>query len=148
MRRAAVVIALALAPLLGTATNDAQYVLLDARHGTALSIPGPTTSLPYSPSNPATGQRVSSDGPPSSCTAWPCSFARTDYVYVSQLGTGPTMSFTFQYVGTKYVRLTVTDALGQTASTDQTVEVGAPLAPNPTPTPRPTPTPAPAASFT
>jgi len=96
MRRVAVVIALALAPLLGTATNDAQYVLLDARHSTALSMPGPTTSFTYSPSNPVTGQPVSFDGTASSCAAGPCSYAWTDYVYVSQLGTGPTMSFTFQ----------------------------------------------------
>src|SRR5439155_12436802 len=80
--------------------------------------PAPTASFTYSPSTPVTGQPVSFDGTASSCAAGPCSYAWTDYVYVSQLGTGPTMSFTFQYVGTKYVRLTVTDALGQTARTD------------------------------
>src|SRR5437867_9816086 len=41
-------------------------------------------------------------------------------------GTGVTMSFTFQQVGTKFVRLTITDAQAQAASVEHDVVVSSP----------------------
>jgi hypothetical protein len=101
-------------------------------------VPVPTVSFSYSPANPVTGQAVSFDGSATTCVAIPCSYAWTDDADQSQLGTGPTMSFTFMDVGTKYVRLTVTDALRQTASIEHDVVVGSAPAPSPSPSPAPT----------
>ena len=39
------------------------------------------------------------------------------------LGSGVTMTFTFAGVGTKYVRLTITDALGRTSNVEHNVIV-------------------------
>ena len=102
----------------------------------------PSPSFVYSPSSPVTGQPVTFDGITSTCLAGPCSFRWTDDADSSLLGTGSMMAFTFHDVGTKYVRLTVVDALGQTASVEHDVYLAAP-APSPTPAPTPTPTPAP-----
>jgi hypothetical protein len=51
------------------------------------------------------------------------------------LGTGQMTSFTFLEVGTKYVRLTVTDASGQTATTEKNVVVEEAVALPPPPAP-------------
>src|SRR5206468_3789151 len=108
--------------------------------------PAPSVSFTYSPSNPVTGQVVSFNGSATICFALPCSSRWTDDADASLLGTGSTMASTFHDVGTKYVRLTVTDALGQAASIEHDVVVAAPASPSPTPTPTPTPSPSPAPS--
>src|SRR5207249_1282554 len=77
----------------------------------------------YSPSSPVTGSPVSFNGSSSTCNASPCSYNWTDDADSSVLGTGATMSFTFSGTGTKYVRLTITDALSQTASVEHDVIV-------------------------
>src|SRR5205823_3496384 len=64
----------------------------------------------YSPSNPVTGSPVSFDASSSTCSASPCSYGWTDDADGSPLGTSVRMSFTFRDAGTKYVRLTITDA--------------------------------------
>src|SRR5438132_9221763 len=52
------------------------------------------------------------------------------------------LAFTFASVGTKFVRLTLTDALGRTATVEHNVAVAVPSpVPTPTPTAGPTPTP-------
>jgi PKD domain len=116
---------------------------------TAAPQPAPGVSFAYSPSSPLTGQPVNFDGTATTCSAAPCAYRWTDDADQSLLGTGATMAFTFQDVGTKYVRLTVIDALGQTASVEHDVYVAAPApsptaAPTPTPAPSPTPAPTPA----
>ena len=116
---------------------------------TAGPTPGsaPTASFAYNPVNPTTGQAVSFDGTASRCGAGPCSYKWTDDACPSpcgDLGTGPMLAFTFTGVGTKFVRLTLTDALGRTATVQHNVAVAAPgPGPTPTPTAGPTPTPAP-----
>src|SRR5437867_620139 len=116
-------------------------------HDLMLALQGFTAAFTYSPSSPVTGQPVAFNGSASSCVATPCAYAWTDDADRSRLGTGVTMSFTFQHVGTKYVRLTITDALGQTGSVEHDVVVAAPdPTPTPTPTPMPTPTPTPTSS--
>src|SRR5207249_7357972 len=67
----------------------------------------------------------------STCLASPCSYSWTDDADSSLLGTGVQMSFTFRDVGTKYVRLTITDAQSRSASVEHDVMVSpsTPLAP-------------------
>jgi len=72
------------------------------------------------------GQAVFFNGSGSSCAAGPCSYKWTDDGCPSpcgDLGTGLTLTFTFHGAGTKYVRLTVTDALGRTSSVEHNVVV-------------------------
>jgi len=80
-----------------------------------------------------TGRAVAFDGSATVCAASPCSYGWTDDADGSQLGTGVTMTFTFQDAGTKYVRLTVTDAPGHAASVEHNVVVGSAVMPSPTP---------------
>jgi Domain of unknown function (DUF4082)/PKD domain len=108
----------------------------------------PTAKFAFSPSAPVTGHAVSFDGTASSCTATPCSYSWRDVGPDGTgdwaLGSGSSMKFTFHNVGTKYVKLTVTDALGETSSVTHNVAVADPApAPAPAPTPAPTPTPTP-----
>jgi hypothetical protein len=100
-----------------------------------VTIPTPTTtaSFTYSPLSPVTGQAVSFDGSASICVAAPCSYRWTDDADNSLLGTGHTMTFTFRDVGTKYVRLSVTDALAHTVSVEHDLVVGSPPTSTPTP---------------
>src|SRR2546427_3684122 len=103
-----------------------------------------TASFGYSPASPVTGQLVTFDGTASNCAAFPCSYKWTDDGCPSpcgDLGTGLTLIFSFANVGTKYIRLTVIDALAYSATVEHNVAVGA--APIPTPTPAPSPAPAP-----
>ena len=104
--------------------------------------PGLSASFGFNPSSPLTGQVVSFDGRASRCGAGPCTYKWTDDACPSpcgDLGTGPTLAFTFANAGTKFVRLTLTDALAQTATVEHNVTVAAPvISPTPTPTPGPT----------
>jgi parallel beta-helix repeat protein len=77
----------------------------------------------YSPLSPVTGSPVSFDGTSSKCGAAPCSYRWADDADNSLLGTGVQMTFTFQQTGTKYVRLTITDARALSASVEHDVFV-------------------------
>src|SRR5947208_7545713 len=110
--------------------------------------PDPTAGFTYSPANPVTGQAVSFNGSGSSCLATPCAFIWSDDGDGSILGGGVTMGFTFADLGTKYVRLTITDGLGRQATVEHNVVVGAGPSPTPAPIPTPTPTPFPTATPT
>src|SRR5439155_1567846 len=83
----------------------------------------PLPAFTYSPSNPVTGSPVSFDASSSTCPASPCSYGWTDDADSSLLGTGVRMSFTFRNPGTKYVRLTITDAQSRSASVEHDVMV-------------------------
>jgi parallel beta-helix repeat protein len=83
----------------------------------------PVAAFIYSPSSPVTGSPVSFDASASSCYVAPCLYRWTDNADGSVLGNGVKMSFTFQQAGTKYVRLTLTDARSRTASVQKNVVV-------------------------
>jgi hypothetical protein len=92
----------------------------------------PTASFTYSPTSPVTGQPVLFNGSSSSCPDGPCTYEWSDDGGTTRpipplwpLGGGQTLSFTFSEAGTKYVRLVVTDASGQTATIEQNVVVAA-----------------------
>ena len=111
------------------------------------STPPPDDSAPvaaftYDPTAPAAGQAVAFDATTATCADTPCDYTweddGPDGVGGKQwpLGEGETLSFTFQDQGPKYVRLTVTDADGDTDSVRHTITVGA-AAPPPTDTTAP-----------
>jgi hypothetical protein len=96
----------------------------------------PVAAFTFSPASPAVGQTISFDGTGSSCANAPCTYTWNDDggeppVGYWALGTGISMQFTFQHTGTKYVRLTVQDAVGQTATVEHNVVVstGSPTLP-------------------
>ncbi|MGH2912820.1 MAG: PKD domain-containing protein, partial [Solirubrobacteraceae bacterium] len=109
--------------------------------------PAPTASFSFAPSSPVAGETVEFDGSASTCPNEPCTYEWSDDGSALQpvtplwpLGIGQTLSFAFQEVGTKYVRLTVTDALGQVATTETNVAVAAAIPPPPPPPPPVAPT--------
>jgi hypothetical protein len=88
--------------------------------------PAPIASFTYTPSSPVHGSPVTFDGRSSSCAAGPCTYKWTDDGCPSpcgDLGVGTKLVFTFGDIGTKYVRLTVTDALGRSATVEHNVVV-------------------------
>ena len=89
----------------------------------------PTATFSYSPSSPLTGQAVSFNGSGSTCADGPCTYVWTDDGCASpcgDLGSGVTLAFTFAGAGTKYVRLTVVDALYRSATVEHDVVLSAP----------------------
>jgi hypothetical protein len=101
----------------------------------------PVAAYTYSPLAPLAGQTVAFDASSSTCADTPCTYAWADDGSDGPggtqwpLGTGRTMSFTFQQAGTKNVRLTVTDVDGDTATTMKSIVVGAAAPPPPTDNP-------------
>ncbi len=92
--------------------------------------PAPTASFSYSPASPLTGQAVTFNGTSSTCSDGPCTYEWSDDGGTTRpipalwpLGSGQTLSFTFAGVGTKYVRLVVTDAIGRSATVEHNVGV-------------------------
>ena len=88
----------------------------------------PTAAFSYSPASPVTKQSVHFDAGAARCYATPCSYGWEDDppgAGIWPLGTGQTLDFTFQGVGTKYVTLVVTDALGHTATVEHDLVVAA-----------------------
>jgi hypothetical protein len=110
----------------------------------------PSAGFTFAPSSPVIGEAVTFDGSSSTCSNGPCTYAWSDDGSPTQpitplwpLGTGQASSFTFLEAGTKFVRLTVTDASGQTATIEKNVaveEAGAPPPPPPPPPPPAAPT--------
>jgi hypothetical protein len=95
----------------------------DSSFTTPAGITGPIALFTYSPSIPVVNSPLLFDGSSSTCSASPCTYRWTDDADNSLLGTGVTMSFTFKQTGTKYVRLTITDANSQTGSVEHDVIV-------------------------
>ncbi len=101
-----------------------------AQTGVVALPPAPTAAFSYSPTSPVTGAQVSFDATTSSCADAPCTYIWNDDGAEPPtgswpLGTGSTMQFTFQAAGTKYVRLTVQDVDGRTATIEHNVVVNA-----------------------
>jgi hypothetical protein len=90
----------------------------------------PTAVYSYAPSAPSAGQAVSFDASASACDDAPCTYTWVDDGTDGPggtdwpLGSGKTMSFTFQNPGTKNVRATVTDNDGDSATTVKAITVG------------------------
>jgi hypothetical protein len=80
---------------------------------------GPLSAQFTNPSTSVTGRAVTFDG--SGSTGSPVKYVWKDGT--ATLGTGKSLTFTFHYVGTKHVTLTVTDASGKTASVQHSVSV-------------------------
>jgi hypothetical protein len=114
---------------------DSAFTTSASAQITTYSAPGPSFS--YNPSYPVTGSPITFDGTTSKCYATPCSYRWTDDSDGSLLGTGATMSFTFQQAGTRYIRLTMTDAQSQTAGIEHDVIVSVSTSSNGTLTWRP-----------
>jgi hypothetical protein len=87
------------------------------------------------------GQTVAFDASSSTCDDTPCTYAWADDGSDGPggtqwpLGTGRSMSFTFQQAGTKNVRLTVTDVDGDTATAMKSIVISAAAPPPPPPPP-------------
>jgi hypothetical protein len=94
----------------------------------------PAAAYAYNPSSPTAGQAVAFDASTATCQDTPCTYTWEDHGSDGAggtqwpLGTGKTMSFTFQDPGVKNVRVTVADADGDTDSTMKAVTV-APASP-------------------
>jgi hypothetical protein len=106
----------------------------------------PIASFTVTPVSPVAGQAVTLDGSSSSCSDGPCTYAWSDDGSTTRpipplwsLGSGQTRAYTFSAMGTKYVRLVVTDAKGQTATVEHNVVVEE-TSPPPPPPPPPPPT--------
>lgn len=112
-----------------TASNSAGSASATSPQTAAVSpLPAPTAAFTYSPSAPLAGQPVHFDASSSSCIETPCTYSWADDPpggANSALGGGQTLTFTFQDAGTKYVTLTVTDALNRSASVEHDVAVAA-----------------------
>lgn len=126
----------------------ATTVILMLCTATTAAAAGPIARFSWTPTNPTVGQPVHFDGTASSCTSTPCSYAWVDDGPDGPggtqwpLGSGGALDFTFVGVGTKYVRLTVTDRWNRSASVEYDVVV-AQTPPLPLPLPPPPPPPPP-----
>jgi hypothetical protein len=92
--------------------------------------PAPTAGFVYAPSGPTVGKAVDFNAASSTCADSPCTYEWSDdgsnarpATVLWPLGSGQTMSFTFQEAGTKYVRLVITNAAGKSATVEHNVAV-------------------------
>ncbi len=103
--------------------------------------PTPTAGFVYTPSAPTVGKAVNFNATSSTCADSPCTYEWSDdgsnarpATVLWPLGGGQTMSFTFHEVGTKYVRLVITNAAGKSATVEHNVVVAAESSTPPTET--------------
>jgi hypothetical protein len=113
-----------------TASNSAGSANATSAQTQTVLAPAPTAAFSFLPGAPVMGSAVTFDASASTCPDAPCSYAWDDDggeppVGSWGLGTGSTMQFAFQNTGTKYVRLTVQDAAGRTATVEHNVTVTA-----------------------
>jgi PKD domain len=101
----------------------------------------PVASFSYSPSSPTVGQTVTFDAASSPCPGGPCTYEWSNDDGPNQpippqtpLGSGQSISLTFSTAGIKYIRLLVTNILGQSATVEHNVTVAAEPPPPPPPT--------------
>jgi hypothetical protein len=107
------------------------------------TLPAPAARFTVTPAAAVTGTQVTFDGSGSTCGAPPCSYTWKDVGPNGTgdwpLGSGTVISFTFNGTGTKYVRLTLTDALDRTATANREVVVTASSGEEPPPPEPPVP---------
>ena len=91
--------------------------------GQAVTITAVATvaSFTTNPSPATIGTPVTFDASSSTCAAAPCTYAWSDGS--SKLGTGTPLTFTFHYVGTKHVLLTLTDARGSKSTVEHDLTI-------------------------
>jgi PKD domain len=101
----------------------------------------PVANFNYSPSSPTVGQPVTFDGASSTCPGGPCTYEWSNDDGPDQpippqtpLGSGQSISLTFSTAGVQYIRLLVTNVLGQSATVEHNVTVVAEPPPPPPPT--------------
>jgi hypothetical protein len=96
----------------------------------------PAAAFTYGPASPAIGQPVSFNASSATCDDTPCTYTWEDDGPDGTggkqwpLGEGERMTFTFQGEGVKYVRLSITDADGDTDSAMKPITVAASPAPD------------------
>ena len=100
----------------------------------------PAASFSYSPGSPTVGQTVAFDASKSTCPGGPCTYEWSNDDGPNQpippqtrLGSGENISLSFSTAGIQYIRLLVTNVLGQSATVEHNVTV----APEPPPPPPP-----------
>src|ERR1700743_1264572 len=124
-----VLVLLSFVALTSVADASSGALVRNSSVGASASSPAaPSPAFKYSPSAPTTGHSVSFDASTSTCLATPCTYSWADDPPSGgswPLGSGQTMTFPFQDVGTKYVTLTVTDALKRSATVEHSVAVSA-----------------------
>jgi PKD repeat protein len=111
---------------LGRSATTAQAIMIATGGGT---VAPPTAAFVFSPTEPAVGQQVLFDASTSTAAS---GHTITSYAWTfgdGATGTGRTATRTYSLAATYTVMLTVTDDLGRTASTSQTVTVGNALTP-------------------
>ncbi len=93
---------------------------------------------PTPPNSPVPGQPVTLNGTSSVCPDGPCTYEWSDDGSPTQpvpalwpLGVGQTLSYAFSELGTKYVRLVITDATGQMSTVEHNLVVDASEPPPP-----------------
>ena len=97
---------------------------------TATSVAAPSARFSVAPGDPYVGERVQFDAAATACRDAPCTYSWSDEGPDGPggtgwaLGSGPELGFTFRIAGTKYVRLTVRNAAGETSSTVRAVDGG------------------------
>ncbi len=92
----------------------------------------PTAAFLYTPTAPTVGQPVDFNATSSTCADGPCTYEWSDdgsnvrpSTVLWPLSSGQTTSFTFHEVGTKYVRLVVTDVAGRSATVEHNIALAA-----------------------
>ncbi len=115
-----------------TASNAAGATAAASASIGPVGAAAPTASFTVAPASPTVGKAVTFDASSSTCPDGPCTYAWSDDGSTTRpipalwpLGGGQTLQFTFSGEGTKYVRLVVSDASGQTATVEHNVEVQA-----------------------
>jgi hypothetical protein len=115
----------------------------------------PTAAFLYTPTAPTVGQPVDFNATSSTCADGPCTYEWSDdgsnvrpSTVLWPLSSGQTTSFTFHEVGTKYVRLVVTDAAGRSATVEHNVALAAESQPSPPASTMPSDTTSPTVSGT
>jgi Domain of unknown function (DUF4082) len=101
----------------------------------------PMASFTYSPSSPTVNQSVTFDASGSTCPGGPCTYEWSNDDGPNQpippqtpLGSGQSITLSFSSTGIKYIRLLVTNVLGQSATVEHNVTVVAEPPPPPPPT--------------
>jgi hypothetical protein len=116
---------------------------IPAPPGSPLAPAVPEASFSYSPVSAKVGQQIAFDASSSACPAGPCTYEWSNDDGPNQpippqtpLGSGEHISLTFFKAGIEYVRLLVTNVLGQSSTVEHNVTVTSePAPPSPPPPP-------------
>jgi hypothetical protein len=123
-----------------TAINEGGAASTASATTTVVVATPPTASFTVEPASAFVGQRVTFDGSSSTCPDAPCTYEWSDDGGTARpipsrwsLGGGQLLQYTFSTVGTKYVRLVITDAVGLAATVEHNLVVASGSPPPPVP---------------